>query len=81
MTDEHRAALPTRVRAYRVSVAGDLGPALQAALADLRPTPRPPSTLLRLRLPAGRTIADVAAMLEAGGLELLTLRVVPDSEQ
>jgi hypothetical protein len=81
MTEDRPVAPPTRARVYRVSVAGDLGPALQAALADLHPTPRRPSTLLRLQLPAGRTITDVAALLEECGLELLTLRVVPDSGQ
>ena len=59
-----------------MSVAGVLGPVLQAALADLRPAPRPASTLLRLQVPADWTAGDVAALLQAQGLELLTLRAV-----
>jgi hypothetical protein len=75
---ERRSPLGTQPSGYEVSVAGDLGPALRAALADLRPTCRPPSTLFRLRVPAGRSVADVTEMLRSQGLELLALRVVPD---
>ena len=85
MTGQRRTVAPTPAPvghvhrpAYRVSVAGDLGPALRGALADLQPTRSPPSTLLRVRVPAGRSAADVAAMLQAQGLELVTLRLVPE---
>jgi len=67
-----------RRQGYRVSVAGVLGPVLEAALADLSPTPRPTSSLLRLQVPAGWTAGDVTALLQEQGLELLTLRPVPD---
>lgn len=70
--------VPVRGRGYQVTVAGILGPVLQAALADLQPTRQPPSSLLRLQVPAGWTAGDVAAVLQAQGLEILTLRPVAD---
>ena len=63
---------------YEVSVAGVLGPALRAALADLRPSRRPASTVLRLEVPAGWTVGDVTAMLHDRGLHIIALRAVPD---
>ena len=78
---ERRSGPGTREPAYEVSVAGALGPALRAALADLRPTCRPPSTVFRLQVPAGRSVADVADNLRSQGLELISLRVVPDPQR
>jgi hypothetical protein len=81
MTADDRAGVPVvpvRGRGYQVTVAGVLGPVLQAALADLRPARQPPSSLLRLQVPDGWTAGDVAAVLQAQGLELLTLRRVAD---
>ena len=78
---ERRSGPGTQTSDYEVSVAGDLGPALRGALADLRPTCRPPSTLFRLQVPAGRSVADVARMLRSQGLELISLRVVPDPKR
>ena len=65
---------PGRGRGYQVTVAGVLGPVLRAALADLDPTFRPPSSTLRLQVPADWTAGDVAAAVQAQGLEILTLR-------
>jgi hypothetical protein len=63
---------------YLVSVVGELGAVLRAAFSDYQTVVAPASTVFRLRVPSEDALADVRATLSASGLEVVSLRRLPD---
>jgi hypothetical protein len=64
---------------YQVVVVGELGPAVLAFCAR-PPTHSETSHAFQLRLHDGQSIADLAAMLQAAGLVILSIRLVSQRE-
>jgi secreted protein with Ig-like and vWFA domain len=60
---------------YQVVVLGELGPAFLALCAPLRADSQT-SSVFQLRAQDGQGIADLAAMLQAAGLMILSIRQV-----
>lgn len=64
---------------YEVVVLGELGPAVLAFCAR-PPTHSETSRAFQLRLHDGQSIADLAAMLQAADLVILSIRLVSPRE-
>ena len=64
---------------YQVIVGGELGPAVLAFCAR-PPTQRETSRAFQLRLRDDQDIADLAEMLQAAGLSILSIRRVSQRE-
>ncbi len=77
--DGRRGSVPRRFT-YAVRIAGVLGPALVAAFPSSHVTTTSPSTLFRLRLPSEMGQAQIAAVLAAKGLVMLSAREVQDRD-
>jgi hypothetical protein len=64
---------------YQVVVLGELGPAFLALCGPLRADSQT-SSVFQVRAPDGQGIADLAAMLQAAGLMILSIRQVSGRE-
>lgn len=64
---------------YSVSIAGDLGPVLQASFAEFHTVVTSVSTVFQVRLPADHQLSEIGSMLEARGLRLVSLRLLPEA--
>jgi hypothetical protein len=65
---------------YQVVVLGELGPAFLAFCAPVRAGDSQTSSVFQLRAQDGQGIADLAAMLQAAGLMILSIRQVSGRE-
>jgi hypothetical protein len=61
---------------YQVVVLGELGPAFLASCAPVRARDSQTSSVFQLQAQDGQSIADLAAMLQAAGLMILSIRRV-----
>jgi hypothetical protein len=61
---------------YQIVVLGELGPAFLAFCGPLRARDSQTSSVFQLRAHDGQGIADIAAMLQAAGLMILSIRQV-----
>jgi hypothetical protein len=65
---------------YEVRVPGEFGPAYCAAFCAMGAERTHVSSVFFLRAPEGTGIPDIAAMLDARGLEILEIRAVPSRD-
>ena len=77
MTSDDRA----KDTSYEVALRGELGPALLAWFSSLGVGHAATSSVFLVTVHAGQGLCDVAAMLQARGLEILDIRQVSVSPE
>ncbi len=65
---------------YSVAIVGELGPVLSANFAEFQTAVTAASTVFQLRLPPDAQLSEIGALLEARGLLLVSLRLLPEAD-